>query len=102
MPPMHDASERLFQDAVKRVARMSGWQIFHASPKQVRLGQGEKMPTTLICPRCDGLIPNNITPGAYVGALSRLDNKTEICSSCGTEEAMEDYLSGSVVNWQKS
>lgn len=44
-----------------------------------------------VCPRCEGWIPNNEQPGAYPGALSRLDNKTEICSACGTAEAMEDY-----------
>lgn len=26
-----------------------------------------------------------------VGAISRKDNKTEICSECGTKEALEDY-----------
>lgn len=26
-----------------------------------------------------------------VGAISRKDNKTEICSACGTEEALEVY-----------
>lgn len=41
-----------------------------------------------ICPRCKGHIPNDQTPGKYPGALSRVDNKTEICSSCGTDEAM--------------
>ena len=46
------------------------------------------------CPSCGGFIPNNETPGAYMGALSRKDNKTEICSSCGTKEAIEDYLGG--------
>ena len=30
-------------------------------------------------------------------ALSRRDNKTEICPQCGTDEAMEDYI-----NYQKS
>lgn len=44
------------------------------------------------CPECSGFIPNNKTPGAYPGAISRRDNKTEICSECGTREAMEDYL----------
>lgn len=44
-----------------------------------------------VCPICGGYIPNNKTPGAYVGALSRRDNKTEICSQCGTDEAMEDF-----------
>jgi hypothetical protein len=27
-----------------------------------------------------------------MGALSRRDNKTEICSPCGGKEAMDDYL----------
>ena len=46
---------------------------------------------TYDCPTCDGKIPNNETPGAYPGALSRRDNVTEICSACGTREAMEDF-----------
>lgn len=45
------------------------------------------------CPNCDGYIPNNENIGAYSGALSRRDNKTEICSSCGTLEAFADLLS---------
>jgi predicted RNA-binding Zn-ribbon protein involved in translation (DUF1610 family) len=28
-----------------------------------------------------------------LGALSRRDNKTEICSDCGTAEALVDYFS---------
>jgi hypothetical protein len=43
------------------------------------------------CPKCDGYIPNNLTPGAYPGALSRVDNETEICSECGILEAINDY-----------
>ena len=46
------------------------------------------MTTKPICPRCDGFIPSNLTPGRYPGAISRTDNKTEICSDCGHEEAM--------------
>lgn len=42
------------------------------------------------CPKCYGHIPNEQTPGAYPGAISRRDNKTEICSDCGTREALED------------
>jgi len=48
------------------------------------------------CPRCLGGIPNNEQRGQYIGALSRTDNKTEICSDCGTAEAMEDYLASKV------
>ena len=40
------------------------------------------------CPICFGYIPNNQTPGRYPGALARYDNKTEICSECGSAEAM--------------
>lgn len=48
-----------------------------------------------ICPRCnDNFIPTNEHPGQYPGALSRADNKTEICSACGTEEALEDLYKG--------
>ena len=38
-----------------------------------------------ICPKCHGFIPNNERPGEYPGALSREDNKTEICSECGNK-----------------
>lgn len=46
-----------------------------------------------ICPSCDGFIPSNENPGAYPGALSRKDNKTEICSACGMAEALADFMS---------
>ena len=42
-----------------------------------------------MCPRCGGGIPNDEQRGRYPGALSRTDNKTEICSNCGTLEAIE-------------
>lgn len=49
----------------------------------------------LLCPRCESnLIPNNETPGKYPGAISRADNKTEICSNCGHDEAMKDWQDG--------
>lgn len=51
-----------------------------------------------ICPKCQGYIPNNKTPGAYAGAISRRDNKTEICSACGTHEAFEDFFARETVN----
>jgi hypothetical protein len=54
----------------------------------------------VLCPRCEGFIPNNDTPGAYPGAISRLDNKTEICSECGTIEAMLDWQ-GELTDWRK-
>ena len=58
--------------------------------------KGDGMKEIKICPKCSGFIPNNETPGAYMGAISRLDNQTEICSACGTQEALEAYF-GTVV-----
>jgi RNA polymerase subunit RPABC4/transcription elongation factor Spt4 len=44
------------------------------------------------CPRCKHGIPNDERRGEYVGALSRLDDETYICSACGTDEAMFNWL----------
>ena len=49
------------------------------------------------CPICNGPIPNALYEGKYKGALSRRDNTTEICSSCGVMEAIEDYNRRSVI-----
>ena len=51
------------------------------------------------CPRCSGWIPTNEHPGAYPGALSRLDDETEICSACGTDEAMLVWI-GELTDWR--
>ena len=45
-----------------------------------------------ICPRCQGYIPNNKRPGSHPGAISRVDNKTEICSTCGVLEAVSAFI----------
>ena len=39
------------------------------------------------CPRC---LMNNLKEILNTNALSRRDNKTYICSQCGTEEALID------------
>ena len=44
-----------------------------------------------LCPICLGGIPNDENKGEYPGATSRFDNKTEICSECGTREALIPY-----------
>ena len=55
-----------------------------------------------LCPRCDSshFVDYNAPPelarraiacGVYPPALSRFDNETDICSHCGTEEALQDY-----------
>ena len=60
-------------------------------------GTRYKMTNQPICPICSGFIPNNETPGAYAGAISRTDNKTEICSACGNREALEDFADANPV-----
>lgn len=44
------------------------------------------------CPICSGPIPNALHEGEYAGALSRVDNETEICSECGFMEAMQGFF----------
>ena len=44
------------------------------------------------CPRCEHQIPNDESPGLFPGALSRVDNETEICSACGMDEAIGQGL----------
>jgi ribosomal protein S27AE len=53
------------------------------------------------CPRCAGLIPSEEDAGKYAGALSRLDNKTEICSRCGNIEAIENLVHGEIFDFRK-
>jgi hypothetical protein len=43
------------------------------------------------CPRCSEPIPNREFAGMYAGAISRVDNTTEICSECGVIEAMIEF-----------
>jgi hypothetical protein len=57
---------------------------------QGKIGAFRKAPYSevVVCPRCN---KNNL-PIGYPGALSRVDNETEICSPCGTDEGMRDWL----------
>ncbi len=60
---------------------------------------------TVLCPRCEA---NRYTPyGTDVDitveevapypALSRMDNKTYICTPCGNDEAMRDFFGGNPI-----
>lgn len=70
------------------------------NPDGSLVGDNDKPEQFRECPRCTHFIPNDDTPGAYPGAISRLDNKTEICSSCGVEEALLEYQ-GLLADWRK-
>jgi hypothetical protein len=81
-------------NAVQLRVEQRGREMPKASAADVQVQRKESVMTAPaaahpICPRCGGFIPNNHEPGAYRGALSRVDNKTEVCSDCGTEEAYE-------------
>lgn len=41
----------------------------------------------LLCPRCT----MRLLPIGFPGALSRVDNKTEICSECGQDEGLSQW-----------
>jgi len=55
------------------------------------------MTTSEPCPFCGGGIPNDTHRGEYPGAMSRRIPGLEICSDCGTAEAMNDYWSAQLV-----
>lgn len=52
-----------------------------------KLGVG-RMKRNSWCPICGGAVPCAEAQGEYPGALSRFDNETEICSACGSLEAL--------------
>jgi ribosomal protein S27AE len=44
------------------------------------------------CPRCGKIATYGDPFHRGFGALSRIDNKTRICSDCGVDEALEDFF----------
>ncbi len=55
------------------------------------IGTGYRKPDyeeVFLCPRCHTY---NL-PIGYPGAISRVDNMTEICSPCGNDEGLLDYF----------
>lgn len=62
-------------------------EIIQENNKKVRKSNKllEKTTQVWFCPSCK----RNVT--GYP-ALSRRDNKTDICTACGTKEAFEDFL----------
>jgi len=57
----------------------------------------KRNPEKFICPRCGGLLPSNEQWGEYIGAVSRHtrtrgEAPIEVCSACGTEEALEQHF----------
>lgn len=59
---------------------------------------------TMTCPRCNDreftIHGVELQPGMPpYAAVSRVDNRTLICSECGTSEALQDYLRETQDQW---
>ena len=59
-----------------------------------RRNPAEPAPT---CPRCLHAIPHDAAPGLVPGAISRVDDVTEICSYCASDEALLLLITGQMV-----
>jgi hypothetical protein len=102
---MKHISELLAEVVAKLVGQEGAQIVLEESDKENAMSLEDNTYTRThdkfaLCPRCQGFIPNNDKPGAYPGAISRLDNKTEICSECGTIEALLDWQ-GELTDWRK-
>lgn len=73
----------------------------HRNPQRGRTRKNDRTAVSddYECPRCGGWIPNDAQRGKYPGAISRRDNKTEICSDCGVQEALDDDRAYVTVMW---
>lgn len=78
----------------RTTAIVGGKGFVSLSSTKGKIMQSKELGQNLLCPRCLGGIPSTELVGMYPGALSRTDNKTEICSECGTLEGIEDYTEG--------
>lgn len=71
--PLDDYSEKVNMRVMERNLQLKGY-LIHGD---------------YTCFRCGGAIPTLENIGQYPGAISRTDNATEICSECGSDEALE-------------
>jgi len=70
----------------------SGRMPFNAESFEWEAHDYTSVPLKGFCPICGGPIPNAEHRGQYPGALSRYDNETEICSLCGSAEALAPMM----------
>lgn len=62
---------------------MTSFETAHKADKLAKK-VGGKVITREACPTCHGLLSKH-------PAISRIDNKTKICTRCGIKEALEDF-----------
>ena len=70
----------------------SGRMPFNAESFEWEAHDYTSVPLKGFCPICGGPIPNAEHRGQYPGAMSRYDNETEICSLCGSAEALAPMM----------
>ena len=78
---LHEANEDSFGKNKKSILEMTTSEVIE---EEVTEDKSYKM-----CPRCG-------RPYSDYPAISRYDNKTEICPDCGVEEAMVNYTGGTL------
>jgi len=63
--------------------------------KQIRRTEmSTKYTERLVCPRCECyMYPPRV-------ALSRLDNTTSVCNDCGVDEAIEQWVTGTIADYK--
>lgn len=61
----------------ERLYGLGAWALYRIDYTQVKT-----------CPRCG----ERDLPLGHPGAISRVDNRTEVCSPCGVDEALADYF----------
>jgi predicted RNA-binding Zn-ribbon protein involved in translation (DUF1610 family) len=57
----------------------------------MKIDTPDGMKTDTPCPRCGRMA---MRPDQPLNALSRKDNKTYVCTSCGNDEAMANMMGG--------
>jgi hypothetical protein len=80
-------SARLFDDCVGKLRDVLTTFVDQCDAVEVRFDATE-------CPRCGEVMPSVERRGEHIGAISRLDNMTEICTTCGCEEAFGGLMAG--------
>jgi len=84
-PDVTDEDLARYEDWFSRYKQAMFWPDYRTGERREKGNYHQDKP----CPRCyDSL------PVGYLGATSRRDNKTEVCSECGKTEALEDLYHG--------
>lgn len=65
-----------------------------AQPNEARKGAATPLPTSANCPRC------RVAPLRSNSSISRFDNMTRVCGSCGADEQEFEVMYGQVPDFR--